>query len=223
MAPIDSVNIRTRSLSSNWYSSKGCWLRSVVRLGLGSDDYIVLTVNDNVSLAAQVCVQVCMHVPYLRCWHMPHTMTRFIIVQGAQLKFSKLVDCRGPHANARYPMFWKQLEHKTLLDHRPGETSFLEKVHTLRDLPECAGLVRQPRPWCCVRSDTLTEQSLTTVHKVELQVADDFAGILDAVLRVCLQAVGMPGNALADVLDDPEPLPYMPSSSFLQAISYSGD
>jgi hypothetical protein len=56
-----------------------------------------------------------------------------------------------------------------------------------------------------------------------LQTADAFASIAEAVLRVCLHALSMPSNALAAVLDDPDPLPNTLSSSFLQAISYSGE
>ena len=58
---------------------------------------------------------------------------------------------------------------------------------------------------------------------VVLQTADAFAGIAEAVLRVCLHALSMPSNALAAVLDDPDPLPNTLSSSHLQAISYSGE
>ena len=54
-------------------------------------------------------------------------------MQGAQLKFSKLVDCQESSADAR---FVKQLEHKTLLDCRHGEPSFLSEVCTLSTLPQ---------------------------------------------------------------------------------------
>jgi hypothetical protein len=58
---------------------------------------------------------------------------------------------------------------------------------------------------------------------VVLQTADAFAGIAEAVLRVCLHALSMPSNALAAILDDPDPLPNTLSSSHLQAISYSSE
>lgn len=43
------------------------------------------------------------------------------------------------------------------------------------------------------------------------------------MLRVCMHTVGMPSNALAGCLDDPEPLSHRLSASLLQAISYSGE
>ena len=55
------------------------------------------------------------------------------------------------------------------------------------------------------------------------QISDGFSGIADAVLRACLTALGMPSNALASFLDDPEPTPNMGPASLLQAISYSGE
>ena len=56
-----------------------------------------------------------------------------------------------------------------------------------------------------------------------LQSAASFAGIADAVLRMCLRAVGMPGNCLAGVLDDLPPLPDVAPESLLQAASYIGE
>ena len=56
-----------------------------------------------------------------------------------------------------------------------------------------------------------------------LQSAASFAGVADAVLRMCLRAVGMPGNCLAGVLDDLPPLPDVAPESLLQAASYIGE
>jgi hypothetical protein len=56
-----------------------------------------------------------------------------------------------------------------------------------------------------------------------LQILDSFSAIADAVLRACLRALGMPGNALAGVLDDSPPMPSIPPASVLQAVSYSGE
>lgn len=53
MAPIISVKVRTRGLSAGWNDRKE-WLHITVRLGLESDGYVVLTVDDSVRLAAQV-------------------------------------------------------------------------------------------------------------------------------------------------------------------------
>jgi hypothetical protein len=54
-----------------------------------------------------------------------------------------------------------------------------------------------------------------------LQVADSCSDIADAVLRLCLRSTGMPGNALASVLDDLPPLPGVTPASLLQATSYN--
>jgi hypothetical protein len=55
-----------------------------------------------------------------------------------------------------------------------------------------------------------------------LQVTDGFSRIADAVLRMSLSSLGMPSNALANIVDDPEPTPNIGSASLLQAISYNG-
>lgn len=130
MAPIVSVNIRTRSLSADWNSGPHHHFRRVVQQGLEYDGYIVLTLDDEVSLAAQVCGQICMQsFVLLPCLHTTPTLpSNSIVMQGAQLKFSKLVDCQESSADAR---FVKQLEHKTLLDRRHGEPFCLGKVRTL--------------------------------------------------------------------------------------------
>ena len=52
MASIMRVNIKTRSLSARW-ADRSEQLHAVVRTGLEEDGYIVLTVDQNVSLAAQ--------------------------------------------------------------------------------------------------------------------------------------------------------------------------
>ena len=54
-----------------------------------------------------------------------------------------------------------------------------------------------------------------------LQVADSFREIADAVLRLSLQALGMPGNAMAGILDDLPPPPGVTPASLLQASSYN--
>ena len=53
------------------------------------------------------------------------------------------------------------------------------------------------------------------------QVADSFSDIADQVLRLCLRSLGMPGNALAPVLDDLPPLTGIAPASLLQATSYN--
>ena len=60
-----------------------------------------------------------------------------------------------------------------------------------------------------------------TTPVFRLQVADSCSDIADAVLRLCLRSMGMPGNALASVLDDLPPLPGVTPASLLQATSYN--
>jgi hypothetical protein len=182
MAPIISVDINTRSLSARW-DVKNKQLHAAVRTGLEQDGYVVLTIDDNVSLAAQVRGRLYMHLPCHHCAllhpgtglctlamlcssvcvrvhsnqthsvhltlftvipvHIEHMLTRCIgcikcigfIVQGAQCNFANLVDGRPSAGGSANPAFVKRLEHKTLLEHRPGECSFLAEVRTL-DLSE---------------------------------------------------------------------------------------
>ena len=54
-----------------------------------------------------------------------------------------------------------------------------------------------------------------------MQVAASCSDIADAVLRLCLQSLGMPGNALASVLDDVPPPSGVTPASLLQATNYS--
>ena len=74
MASIISVNVKTRSLSANWDGKIHRQLLSVVDQGLEHDGYIVLTLDDKASLAAQVCVQVCMQILYFCCASTPRPL-----------------------------------------------------------------------------------------------------------------------------------------------------
>jgi hypothetical protein len=70
--------------------------------------------------------------------HIVHMLTRCIgcikcigcIVQGALCNFANLVDGRPSAGGSANPAFVKRLEHKTLLEHWPGEWSFLAEVRT---------------------------------------------------------------------------------------------
>jgi hypothetical protein len=54
-----------------------------------------------------------------------------------------------------------------------------------------------------------------------LQVADSFCDIADAMLRLYLEALDMPSNALANILDASPPIPGVAPASLLQASSYN--
>jgi hypothetical protein len=85
MALTNGVHIRTRGLSAGWNSRKES-LQSVVRLGLENDGYIVLTLDDSTSLAAQVCGAM-LALPLCICG-MPHAMTsRFGMHAGRPSSF----------------------------------------------------------------------------------------------------------------------------------------
>ena len=67
----------------------------------------------------------------------------------------------------------------------------------------------------------LWQVALTTIF-LSFQITASFAGIADAVLQTCLRALGMPGNCLAGILDDLQPVPDVAPESLLQAASYIG-
>ena len=61
----------------------------------------------------------------------------------------------------------------------------------------------------------------TSCWHAPLQVAESLGDIANAVLQLCLRGLGMPGNALAKVLDVSQQAPHVAPASLMQAISYS--
>jgi hypothetical protein len=162
-----------------------------------------------------------------------------VVTQGTQLAYSNFLNCQEESAAVHG---LQRLQDKTLLEYKPGHSTmpdltepWLTVVRSLQTVDATQG-VGHLSPGCvrslhsAVRPSTTCDTQLRLVairqhggFPKPLQSAASFAGIADAVLRMCLRAVGMPGNCLAGVLDDLPPSPDVAPESLLQAASYIGE
>ena len=154
-----------------------------------------------------VCVRI-VHCNSFRAFHIVHCATLIghmltmcigcigcigCIVQGAQCDFANVVDGQPPARGSINPAFLKQLEHKTLLEHRPGERSFLAEVRML----QAVGAVAAQNPSTSrdyAFSIVYTDPNiLAAEHKVQETVLPaDIAGCKGLLWHCRCCAAGMP-------------------------------